>query len=274
MQRNTTTMTIAGMLAMAASASAGVIMQVSEDPNIDTRFAFLGDLGVLGSTPIDVEATGSTTSSGGFVRDYAHGRVNHTGIGLRARQTSTNALDRGFEVFSRLRYDDLIFSSDDSASSVSGTVQLRLPGAGSMGFTMAIAARSNNSAAGGQYSRIINVFGDRESTQGLLSGYSGSGMITVHAPLTFSTLVPEMLEIEMRIIVRTFTAGPLGITADVDANYVDTLRLNPGHLISFTSGVNPDVNSATGEIMGNRIVIPGPSAIAMLGLGLLGRRRR
>lgn len=271
------------LLAWSAPASAEVFMRVGEIHNIDTRFQFLGELDVQGSTPIDVQATGSTMS-GGHVTDFAHGRVNYTGLGLRARQTSFNALDRGFTAHSLLRYDDLVFTSDDGAPTVNGSVQLRLDGqaildstfpeATTMSIVLDIFARSNGSTAAGQYSRRINVFGDRVLSQGLLTGYGGSGLISVDAPLTFSTLAPEKLEIELRIRVSTFSANPTLPMVDVDGNYVDTLRLNPAHLITFTSGLNPDVNSTTGEIMGNRIVIPGPAAIAALALGLVARRRR
>ena len=50
------------LLAWSAPASAEVFMRVGEVHNIDTRFQFLGELDVQGSTPIDVQATGSTVS--------------------------------------------------------------------------------------------------------------------------------------------------------------------------------------------------------------------
>ncbi len=271
--------------------SAGVLMQLAEEPDIDTRFQFLGDFNVSGSTPVEAESAGSN----GQVTDYAAGRVDYSGVGLHARQTSTNSLDRGFEVHALLRYDELQFASLDGASTVTGNVNLTLdgehlletplPGGTDVGIAVSIEVRSNTSATGGQYSRKIDIFTDlgyqpEVSTSGLLSAYGGGGTFEIDAPLTFSTVNPEKIEVELSILLRTFSANPTNPTVTAEGLYLDTLALDPNEIVTFTSGDDPTFSSLSGEIIDNRLVVqvPEPGLLVTLGAAVVAlcawRRRR
>lgn len=267
------------LLGRAASpAAATVIMQLGDLPGSQQ---FQGNIDATGSTPI--EAMDSV--GGGF----AHGRVTYTGLGLHASQMeSGSAGETNFTVFARLRYDDLQITSDDLASSVSGFVNLVLdgssvidssdPDATRAGYTINPLVSTASGGNAGSSSRVLWIFGDQYDSSGFLTGYTGNGPIAVSVPVVFSTTATEFLQIELRIAVDAFNSESQSASVDVD--FLDTLRFaDPGQLVTFTSGLNPTLNSTTGEIVDNQIVVPEPSALALavtatLGAAGFARRRR
>lgn len=264
------------LVGAASSSAAGVIMQLGELPG---SLQFAGNIDAIGSTPIEA----SDSAGGGFV----HGRVTYTGLGLRATQVeSGSAGETNYAVFAVLRYNDLLITSDDGATSVSGFLNLVLDGSSvidssnpdgnRVGYTI---NPSVSTASGGQAasaSRTLWIFGDQYDSNGFLTGYTGNGPIAVSVPVTFSTTQTEYLRIELRIAVDARNSS--SELASVDVNFLDTLRFaDPSQLVTFTSGLNPTLNSTTGEIVNNQLIVPEPSMLALaigVTLGATGFARR
>ncbi len=259
---------------------AAVYMQVSEIPNADARFSFLGDLFADGTEPIDIAAD---YSAGGLTQSAA-GRANYSGVGLSGSQSASFHPQIQFRLFALLRYDELIFSSADGAASIAGSLNLSLDGthmftrssAASAGVAVSVIASSNSSQSSGSYTHSANFFGETDQSSGILSGYSGNGAFDFVAPLSFSTTSPEKIEIRLELLIA---AAPGSQSASATGSYLDTLSLNPTKLITFTSGLDATVNAIGGEISNNQLtVVPVPGAGILLlsglaGVALRGRQR-
>lgn len=267
-------------IVFAPQTCAAVYMQISEIPNADQRFSFLGELLATGTEPVDVAAN---YSAGGLFQSAA-GRAGYSGIGLSGTQTASFHAQIQFRLVALLRYDELVFSSADGATSVAGSLNLSLDGthmftrspAASAGVVITVTASSNSSQSSGSYTHSANFFGETNQSSGILSGYAGDGAFDFVAPLSFSTTSAEKIEISLELLIN---AAPGRGSASATGSYLDTLNLNPGELITFTSGLDATVNAIGGEIANNQLtVVPVPGAGVLLlsglaGVALRGRQR-